>query len=147
MADNLSIEALESIVIETFELTLEIHGVNRDSNFYFCGGDSLSALELMSRLSSRLDVDLDMAGVPLWSSASAIAEFLREAVSSSQSADKLQLGSARRRQALPSMPRSAAAKLSLSRQRDDMRPTGSVSQPRRRRLSKSLVLHDCETHY
>lgn len=90
MADRASIEALESIIIETFELTLEIREVNRESNFYVCGGDSLSALELLSHLSSRLNVDINMPEFPLWSTVSAIAEFLREAIP--QPGDELYLG-------------------------------------------------------
>jgi acyl carrier protein len=85
VTNKLSIEALESILIEMFELTLETHGVTRESNFYASGGDSLSALELMHGLTTRLNIDIDMSELPLWSSVSEIAEFLREAILISRS--------------------------------------------------------------
>jgi acyl carrier protein len=77
MAEELSVTVLESILIETFEATLEIDGVSRESNFFACGGDSLSSLELTYHLSNRLGIAIDMAELPLWSTVSSVAEFLR----------------------------------------------------------------------
>jgi acyl carrier protein len=78
MAEELNVAVLESMLIEMFEVTLEIDGVNRESHFFACGGDSLSALELVHRLISRLNVDIDPAELPLWSNVSSIAEFLQD---------------------------------------------------------------------
>lgn len=69
---------LESMLIEAFELILQIDGVTRESNFFACGGDSLSALELTYHLSSQLKLDIDVTELPLWSSVSSIAEYLQE---------------------------------------------------------------------
>jgi acyl carrier protein len=77
MTKEHNLAVLESAIIEMFEAILEIDWVNRESHFYACGGDSLSALELVDRLSSRLSLDIDAAELPLWSSVSSIAEFLQ----------------------------------------------------------------------
>ena len=78
MAEDLTVPVLESILIEMFEVTLEIDGVDRESQFYASGGDSLSALELVRRLNSGLNLDIDPAELPLWSNVSSIAESLQE---------------------------------------------------------------------
>jgi acyl carrier protein len=78
MADYLNVTTLESVLVETFQLILENHAVSPKSNFFACGGDSLSALELTDRLSARLGIDIDVAELPLWADVSAIAEFLRD---------------------------------------------------------------------
>jgi acyl carrier protein len=87
MVEKLDRVDLESMLIEMFELTLEIGGVGRESNFFACGGDSISALELTGHLSSRLKLDINMEELPLWASVSAIAEFLQDMLANADRQD------------------------------------------------------------
>lgn len=76
MTGAMSLTDLEAVLIEEFELILEVNGITRESNFFVCGGDSLTALELVAHLNSRYGLNNDMEDLPLWSSISEIAAWL-----------------------------------------------------------------------
>ena len=72
----MEVHEIEKVLIEEFNLILSIDYADSASNFFVCGGDSLSMNELIAHLRSRLKLDVELEEFPFWSSVAEIAAWL-----------------------------------------------------------------------
>lgn len=66
------------MVIEAYKHILKAKCIDRNSNFFSCGGDSLSAVELIGYLESKLALAPVLEELPVWSSIAEIAVWLHD---------------------------------------------------------------------
>jgi long-chain acyl-CoA synthetase len=81
---KLTTAEIEAMLIGEFQRILKIENVNQHSNFFACGGDSLTVIELIEHLESDLGITSGLDELPVWSSIAEMAAWLHDLLASAR---------------------------------------------------------------